>query len=76
MAVKVKVRPTGLINGQEWPEVGESVDHLNLPDDVVDGMVKAGFLEKSKGGGGKVETRPAVDESEKRTAKKSAPKKS
>lgn len=53
MKVKVTVRPSGLINGQEWPEVGEVID---LPDVVVADM--ADYLEPVKAAA-KVETRPA-----------------
>jgi hypothetical protein len=35
MKVRVKVRPNGNINGQPWPEVGDTID---LPEVVVDGM--------------------------------------
>ena len=42
MKCKVLVRPTGSYNGQEWPEVGETID---LPDTVAEGMVKSGNVE-------------------------------
>ena len=44
MKVRILVRPTGLLNGAEWPKVGETVD---LPDAVAEGMVKAGHVEKA-----------------------------
>lgn len=40
----VKVQPLGLLNGQPWPAVGETVD---LPDEVGEGMVAAKHLEKT-----------------------------
>lgn len=49
MKVRILVRPTGLINGAEWPEVGETLD---LPDVVVSDM--SDFVEPVK-----VEKRPA-----------------
>jgi hypothetical protein len=52
----VKEQPSGLINGQVWPEVGESID---LPDEVAAGMVDSGVLEKPKKAEKKVEKRPA-----------------
>lgn len=33
--VRIKVRPSGLINGREWPEVGEVID---LPAVVAESM--------------------------------------
>ncbi len=57
--VKIKIRPTGLINGREWPQVGESMD---LPDAVAKDMVAAGHVEAAM-----VEKRPApTDRVEKR----------
>jgi hypothetical protein len=57
MKFVVKVRPLGLINGRDWPEVGESID---LPEDAAAGMVDAGVLEKpKKAAEKKVEKRPA-----------------
>lgn len=49
MKVNIKVRPTGTINGQPWPEVGETID---LPDVVAEGM--SDWVEAAK-----VEKRPA-----------------
>lgn len=53
--VKIKVRPSGLINGREWPEVGEVMD---LHDVVAADMAAAGYLEVVKAAE-KVEKRPA-----------------
>jgi hypothetical protein len=41
----VKVRPTGLLNGEPWPEEGATV---NLHAGVGDPMVEAGHLEAPK----------------------------
>jgi hypothetical protein len=63
--VKVRIinRPSGLINGVEWPAVGETID---LPDVVGQGMLASGDVEKAdakkaaaKPEPGEVETRPA-----------------
>lgn len=51
--VRILVRPTGSINGAEWPEVGKTVD---LPDVVAEGMASAGDVEIVK-----VEKRPAAN---------------
>lgn len=48
---QVKLRPSGLINGQEWPEEGETVD---LPETVGEDMAQAGWLSAAK-----AEKRPA-----------------
>lgn len=72
--VYIVVRPSGLYNGAEWPEVGEPID---VPDVVADDLVESGHAEKSKAAANKaveeaeaepeVETRPApVDGVEKR----------
>jgi hypothetical protein len=45
MKARVKVRPSGWLNGQEWPQEGETVD---LPEDVAKGMIEAGTLEAVK----------------------------
>lgn len=60
MKVRVKARPTGTINGEPWPEVGDTID---LPEVVVEGM--GDWLEPVK-----TEKRPAQDKSEKRPAAK------
>lgn len=40
--VRVKVRPSGLINGSLWPEVGEELD---LADQAAADMADAGWVE-------------------------------
>lgn len=40
--VRIVVRPTGLISGQEWPPVGDVID---LPDVAAVSMVEAGNVE-------------------------------
>jgi hypothetical protein len=42
MKVKIVNRPSGILNGQPWPEVGEEID---LPDVVAEGMADAGAVE-------------------------------
>jgi len=42
MRVRIKQRITGLINGQAWPDPGETMD---LPDGVAEGMATAGHVE-------------------------------
>lgn len=67
MKVRIVVRPTGLLNGREWPDVGGTID---LPDVVADGMAASGHVEAvSKDAKTlKVETRPAnTDDVETRT---------
>lgn len=54
--VKVVKQPSGLINTQPWPEVGEEIE---LPDAVADDMAKAGWVEALK-----VEKRPAAKKAE------------
>lgn len=61
MKVRVKVRPSGILNGRDWPEAGEVMD---LPDSVAEGMIAAGTVEAVKAAAEKkdaekVETRPA-----------------
>jgi hypothetical protein len=41
--VRIKVRPSGLLNGREWPEAGGVID---LPDAVAEGMIASGDAEK------------------------------
>lgn len=48
--VRVVVRPTGCINGADWPEVGQTVE---VPDVVAESMAAAGHVEVV------VEKRPA-----------------
>lgn len=50
MKARIVRQPSGLINGQPWPEVGEEVD---LPESVVESMTEAGYFEPV------VEKRPA-----------------
>lgn len=76
MKVRIVQRPTGLLNGQEWPEEGQTVD---LPDGVAEAMIGAGHVEKAQGSSssrpstGQTEKRPApAKRAEKRTAKKKA----
>lgn len=63
MKVRVKVQPSGLLNTQPWPEVGETVD---LPDAVAEAMIGAGAVEavkpekKAAAKPAKVEKRPAA----------------
>ena len=54
MKVRIKIRPTGLYNGQYWPKVGETID---LPDAVAVGMLKAKQVEPA--GDDLEESRPA-----------------
>lgn len=42
MKVRIVVRPSGLLNGRDWPEVGEEME---LNDTVAEGMIEAGLLE-------------------------------
>lgn len=66
MKVRIKVRPTGLLNGRDWPEVGEVID---LPDVVAESMGDA--VEPVKDAP-KVEKRPApTAKVEKRATRKS-----
>lgn len=57
MKVEVKVRPTGAINGDLWPDVGGVID---LPEHVAAGMIDAGFVAAVKVAP-KVEHRPAPE---------------
>lgn len=41
--VVIKNRPNGAYNGEEWPEVGESID---LPDFIAEGMLASGDVVK------------------------------
>lgn len=45
MKARVKVQPSGLLNGEPWPEPGKTVD---LPESVTQGMIAAGDLEEIK----------------------------
>lgn len=59
--VRIKVRPSGLINGREWPEVGETID---LPASAAEAMAEVGDVEIIKASApdkpAKVEKRPAA----------------
>ena len=62
--VRVKVRPSGLINGREWPKAGEVID---LPAVVVESMGDALEPVKAEKPADRVEKRPATaDKVEKR----------
>ena len=72
MKVRVKVRPGGLLNGQEWPEVGDTLD---LPDVVAEGMISAGAVEAVEKKAAKKPAKKAAakpDTAEKRPAAKGA----
>lgn len=58
MKVKIVKPPTGLINGREWPGVGEVAD---LMDAVAEGLIAGGYAEAAavKAVDRKVEKRPA-----------------
>lgn len=56
MKVRIKVQPSGLLNSEPWPEVGETID---LPDAVAETMAGAGAVEIVKAAPKKVEKRPA-----------------
>ena len=57
MKVRIVVRPSGLVDGKDWPDVGEEMD---LPDVVAEGMIGAGHVEAvEKGHIRKTEKRPA-----------------
>lgn len=66
MKVRIVNRPTGLLNGRDWPVVGEEME---LPDDVAHGMADVGHVElveekkpaAKKAAAKKPETRPAAD---------------
>lgn len=60
MKVEIIVRPSGLLNGQPWPEVGETID---LPKVVADDMIRVGHA-KAVGG-----AKPAPKESRPRHTK-------
>lgn len=69
---RVVVRPAGLINGREWPEVGKTID---LPKVVAEDMAAAGSVEliaAEKKAEKTTEKRPASQAGvEKRAAEKS-----
>lgn len=51
--VEIVVQPSGLLNGRDWPAVGETID---IPDAVAEAMESAGHVKVVKS---KVEKRPA-----------------
>lgn len=55
MKVRIIHQPSGLLNGQPWPEAGETID---LPDATAEGMAAVGHVEIVKSAA-KVEKRPA-----------------
>ena len=61
MKVTIAVRPSGCINGEPWPEVGEDID---LPDAIAKDMIDAGAVKAvkpaAKKAADKVEKRPAA----------------
>lgn len=62
MKVRIVNRPTGLINGVEWPAVGEEID---LPQSVAEGMAENGDVEvvvEKRPSKAKVETRKSKAE--------------
>jgi hypothetical protein len=65
MKVRIVNRPTGLINGREWPQVGEEID---LPQVVAEGMAAVGDVEvvQPKAKVEKPETRPSKAKAETR----------
>jgi hypothetical protein len=62
MKVRIKTQPSGLLNGQPWPEAGEEID---VPDVVGADLCAAGnaepVAEKAK-----AEKRPAMPKAETR----------
>lgn len=60
MRVRIVNRPTGLINGVEWPPAGGEID---LPQATAEGMAAVGDVEivvqKSSAPKARVEKRPA-----------------
>jgi hypothetical protein len=71
MKARVKVQPTGLLNGEAWPEAGETV---NLPDSVAKDMIGSGDLEEIKAPAKKAEKK--VEKAVALTAKVETRKKS
>lgn len=57
MRVRILIQPTGLLNGREWPAVGEEID---LPDVVAADLCAAKHAEPI--------ARPAAEAAEKRPA--------
>lgn len=69
MKVRIIEQPTGMLNGQPWPEAGETVD---LPDVAAEDAIASGIAEKveaaKKAPAKKAAAKP--DKSEKRPASK------
>lgn len=66
--VRIIIRPSGLLNGREWPEVGESIE---LPDVVADDMESSGHVERiTAKPAAKAADKPAAKTPRKRAAKK------
>lgn len=64
MKVRIVNRPTGLLNGQEWPEVGEEFE---VPDEVGKDMCSSGIAEPvAQKKAEAAEKRPAAKRAEKR----------
>ena len=63
MRVRVLVQPTGLINGQPWPEPGGELD---LEDVHAQPMIEAGWLARASDKP-KTEKRPSQVKAEQRT---------
>lgn len=42
MKVRIVTRPSGLLNGRDWPDVGEEME---LDDAAAEAMIEAGHLE-------------------------------
>jgi hypothetical protein len=64
------VRPSGLINGAEWPEVGETVE---LPESVGADMAAAGDLKAVKAPAKKAAAKKAADKPADKAEKRPAP---
>lgn len=62
MKVRMKVQPTGLLNGRDWPEVG---DEIEVPD-VVGADLCASGAAVPVAAKKAAEKRPSTDKGEKR----------
>jgi hypothetical protein len=58
MKCKILVRPSGSYNGEEWPEVGETID---LPTSVAEGMAVTGIVEIVSSAAQKAAEKKAAD---------------
>ena len=63
MKVRMKERPSGLLNGREWPEAGET---LEVPDVVGADLCRAGVAEPVAEPRKGAEARPAAKKAETR----------